>query len=128
MMTPRPFRHAAAARARELRAQQTKAESLLWQVVRGRRLCGLKFRRQYPIDPYFADFACIERRLVVEVDGGYHDYIYENDCSRQTFIERQGWTVIRFANEDILEDVDRVAVAICRRLGLEPTFRGRKPR
>lgn len=63
-------------RARELRARQTKAESLLWQVLRGRRLCGLKFRRQFPIEPWIVDFACVEHKLVVELDGGYRDYTY----------------------------------------------------
>ena len=52
-------------------------------VLRARRLCGLKFRRQLPITPFIVDFACVEKRLVVEIDGGYHDYVYENDQSRQ---------------------------------------------
>ena len=59
--------------ARELRVRQTKAESLLWCVLRGRRLLGLKFRRQYPIEPYIADFACIQKFQIIEIDGGYHD-------------------------------------------------------
>ena len=61
-------------RARELRQRQTKAESLLGDAVRAKRLCGLKFRRQYAIGPFFADFACVARKLIVELDGGYHDY------------------------------------------------------
>ena len=64
-------------KARELRARQTDAESLLWYALRGRRLCGLKFRRQYPIEPFIADFVCVEKQLVVEVDGDYHDQIYK---------------------------------------------------
>ena len=63
-------------RARELRARQTEAESLLWYVLRDRRLCGLKFRRQFPIEPYIVDFACVEKRFVVEIDGSNHDAIY----------------------------------------------------
>lgn len=115
-------------RARELRIRQTKAESLLWYVLRGRRLCGLKFRRQFPIEPYIADFACIERRLVIEIDGGYHDYVYANDLSRQQRIEACGWQVLRFSNEDVRGDVEAVAIAIAKHLELEPEFRGRKPR
>lgn len=115
------------ANARALRARQTKAESLLWCVLRGRRLCGLKFRRQYPIDPFIADFACIDRRVIIEIDGGYHDYLYEADVTRQQKLEEQGWGVLRFSNEDVLSDVEAVAISIARQLGLEPEFRGRRP-
>lgn len=115
-------------KARDLRIQQTRAESLLWYVLRGRRLCGLKFRRQYPIEPFIVDFACIEKKLVVEIDGGYHDYVHENDVTRQGKIEAAGWTVIRFSNEDILRDVEAVAIAIARHLEMEPEFRGKKPK
>lgn len=109
----------ATANARELRARQTKAESLLWYVLRNRRLVGLKFRRQYPIEPFIADFACIEHRLVVEIDGGYHDYIYQKDLSRQKHIEDTGWQVLRFSNEEVLQDVEAVAIAIRRHLRLD---------
>ncbi|MEO2026978.1 MAG: DUF559 domain-containing protein [Fuerstiella sp.] len=114
--------------ARDLRARQTEAESLLWAVLRGRRLCGLKFRRQYPIEPFIADFACIEKKLIIEIDGGYHDCVFEEDKSRQKRIESEGWDVIRFSNEDVLGDVEAVAIAIARHLKLEPVFRGRKPK
>jgi adenine-specific DNA-methyltransferase len=90
-------------------------------------MCGLKFRRQFPIEPFIADFACVEKHLVVEIDGGYHDYVYEHDESRQKTIEGQGWKVIRFSNEDVLGDVEAVAIAIARHLGMEPRFRRRRP-
>jgi adenine-specific DNA-methyltransferase len=115
------------ARSRDLRARQTEAESLLWYVLRGRRLCGLKFRRQFPIEPFIADFVCVEKQLVVEIDGGYHDYVYQHDQSRQQTIEAEGWHVIRFSNEDVLGDVEAVAIAIAKHMGMEPEFRGRKP-
>ncbi len=114
-------------KARNLRARQTEAESLLWAVLRGRRLCGLKFRRQYPIEPFIADFACINEKLVVEIDGGYHDYVYEEDQSRQQKIKALGWDVIRFTNEEVLGDVEAVGISIARHLRLAPEFRGRKP-
>jgi len=114
--------------ARDLRKRQTEAESLLWQVVRGRRLCGLKFRRQYPIEPFIADFACIAKMQIIEIDGGYHDYLYADDATRQAKLEAAGWNVVRFSNEDVLGDVEAVAVSIARHLELEPTFRGKKPR
>ncbi len=60
--------------------------------------------------------------LVIEIDGGYHDYILEDDQERQKKIESDGWTVIRYTNEEILEDVDAVALAIARRLGMEAKF------
>jgi leucyl-tRNA synthetase len=63
-----------------------------------------------------------------ELDGGYHDYVYVDDKSRQEKIESAGWDVIRFSNEDVLDDVDAVAVGIAKHLGLEPVFRGRKPK
>ena len=106
-------------RARELRQQQTKPESLLWQVLRAKRLCGLKFRRQHPIGPFFADFACIEQRLVIELDGGYHDYLHDQDMSRQANLESEGWRVLRFSNEDVLHDVEAVAISIARFLDFE---------
>ncbi len=87
-----PQRHTSQAitRARELRKRQTEAESLLWYVLRGRRLCGLKFRRQFPVEPFIADFACVEERLIVEIDGGYHDYTCADDQSRQRRRARSG--------------------------------------
>jgi adenine-specific DNA-methyltransferase len=118
----------ATSQARELRIRQTEAESLLWCVLRGRRLGGIKFRRQYPIEPFIADFACVEKRVVVEIDGGYHDEVYEQDQARQQKIEQAGWTVLRFSNEDVLADVEAVAIAIAKQIGVEPTFRGHKPR
>ena len=113
------------ARARALRNRQTKAESLLWYVLRNRRLCGLKFRRQFPVEPFIADFACVKARLIVEIDGGYHDYTYADDRSRQRRLEQSGWKVLRFSNEDVLDDVQAVAVAIARHLNREPVFRGK---
>ena len=114
--------------ARELRKRQTEAESLVWYVLRSRRLCGLKFRRQHPIEPFIADFACVTEKQIVEIDGGYHDYQYEGDLDRQQYLVAKGWDVLRFTNEDVLADVDAVAIAIAKHLGLQPEFRGRKPK
>ena len=106
-------------RARQLRATQTSAESLLWQRLRGRKLGGLKFRRQHPIEPFIVDFACIEKHLVIDLDGEYHDHIYERDQSRQQQLEAAGWEVVRFSNADVLGDVESVAIAIARLLDME---------
>lgn len=113
--------------ARKLRSTQTEAELLVWNVLRSRRLNGLKFRRQFPVPPFIADFACLEKMLVVEIDGECHNDTWEADKSRQEYLERRGWTVLRFINEDVLSDVEAVAIAIVRHLGLEPEFRGLKP-
>ena len=89
-------------------------------------MAGLKFRRQHPIGPYFADFACVERRVVVELDGEYHDYQNGKDRERQAYLESLAWQVIRFDNEEVLTDVDAVAISIARQMGVEPVFKGRR--
>ncbi|MCA9129812.1 MAG: endonuclease domain-containing protein [Planctomycetales bacterium] len=114
-------------RAKKLRANQTKAESLLWELVRSSQLCGLKIRRQHPIGPYFADFACLSKRFVVELDGDYHDQVCAEDLSRQKHLESMGWRVIRFSNDDVLEDVEAVTRAIATQLGLVYSLCRRKP-
>ena len=114
-MTPRPANPVRTARNRELRQRQTKAESLIWTVLRAKRLAGLKFRRQHPLGPYIVDFACIEKDIVIELDGGYHEHQYDKDRVRQAFLESQGWQVLRFSNEDVLLDVEALAISIAGR-------------
>mgnify|MGYP001817608381 CR=1 FL=1 len=111
--------------ARRLRKSQTDAEGLLWSLLRSKQVCDLKFRRQHPIGPYFADFACQSHHIVIELDGDYHDHIQENDLRRMRFLESQGWRVIRFPNEDVLEDAEAVAREIARQRGLSYSFRKR---
>lgn len=101
-----------AARARKLRRRQTPAEAALWQLLRGRRLAGLKFKRQHPIDRYVADFACESIRLIIEVDGDAHDDQAAADADRQAALERLGWLVIRFSNDDVLMRPSAVLEAI----------------
>ena len=113
--------------AKKLRQRQTKPESLLWELLRSKQLCGLKFRRQHPIKPYFADFACVSEHLIVELDGGYHEQTEEGDIQRQNYLEAKGWKVVRFTNEDVLADVESVAKAIAAHLGLEYVL-ARRPR
>ncbi len=110
--------------ARDLRSRQTAAESLLWGVLRNRKLCNQKFRRQHPIGPWIVDFACVEHKLAIELDGGYHDLVGEADLARQSALESFGWTVLRFENDEVLADVNSVAIGIARTLGLEATVRG----
>ncbi len=112
-------------RARELREKQTKAESLLWQLIRAQQLCGLKFRRQHPDGPYFADFACVSKKTIVEVDGGYHEQCEQQDRERQKHFEDRGWKVIRFPNEELLHDVESVGISIARQMGLPYEYKKR---
>ncbi len=109
-------------RAGSLRQTQTKSEGLLWSVLRARQLCNLKFRRQHPIGPFFADFACIDMNVVVEIDGGYHDVCGQKDIDREAYLLRLGWKVVRFTDEDVESDVEAVARAISRFLGLRHKF------
>ena len=77
-------------RARSLRTSQTTSEGLLWSVLRAKQLCRLKFRRQHPIESWIVDFACPQKMLVVEVDGGYHDNVVDDDLKRQKHLEALG--------------------------------------
>ncbi|MER9328357.1 DUF559 domain-containing protein [Mesorhizobium sp. M0488] len=89
------------ARARELRKVENEAEERLWHELRGRRLNGRKFVRQLPIGPYFADFACREANLVVEVDGSQHAN-RSRDRYRDETMNRNGWSVLRVWHVDVL--------------------------
>ncbi len=114
----RPRASNRAVRARELRANQTNVERKLWAALGGRRLHGFKFRRQFPIDRYFADFACFSAKLVVELDGSQHQDRAAYDAERTAIIEACGWRVLRFNNIDVMETLDGVCVAILAALNL----------
>ncbi|MEO3997872.1 DUF559 domain-containing protein [Mesorhizobium sp. CAU 1732] len=90
-------------RARALRKVENEAEEALWHELRGRRLNGYKFVRQHPIGFYFADFACREANLVVEVDGSQH-IGSGTDRYRDETMNRNGWSVLRFWHADVLRD------------------------
>jgi very-short-patch-repair endonuclease len=95
------------ARARSLRKVENDAESALWSELRARRLGGYKFVRQLPIGPFFADFACREALLVLEVDGSQHADS-EYDAKRNAFMNANGWSVVRFWNADVLREREAV--------------------
>jgi adenine-specific DNA methylase/very-short-patch-repair endonuclease len=98
--------------ARSLRKEQTDAETFLWYLLRGRRLTGKKFRRQHPIPPYVVDFYCHEEKLVIEIDGGQHSNIRRYDEARTSFLEKQGLRVIRFWNNEVLQNIEGVLESI----------------
>jgi very-short-patch-repair endonuclease len=99
-------------RARELRKSSTPAEQKLWQALRNRILGDYKFRRQHPIGPFIADFFFAEVGLVIELDGGGHLEQREYDQARTDWLEDQGYHVIRFWNDDVLNNLDDVAQEI----------------
>jgi very-short-patch-repair endonuclease len=101
-------------RARELRRNQTPAERKLWAKLRGRQLCGLKFRRQHPIGRCIADFCCVARKLVIEIDGDSHASQAEYDRDRTVYLQERGYTVIRFTNEQVRRELDAVVAEILR--------------
>ena len=100
------------ANARTLRRESTDAEHWLWQHLRGRRLLGYKFRRQAPIGPYIADFVCKERRVVVEVDGSQHQEQRDYDQRRTAFLNSQGYQVLRYWNNEVLQQGEAVLASI----------------
>ncbi|WP_105385724.1 endonuclease domain-containing protein [Neorhizobium alkalisoli] len=104
------------ANAKRMRKVMTDAELKLWNALRAHRLMGLSFRRQVPIAGYIVDFACPTRRLIVEVDGSQHgsDTNLRYDADRTLRLERDGWTVLRFWNDDVLNDIDNVCLHIVR--------------
>lgn len=96
---------------RGLRNNMTDAERKIWQILRGRQIAGYKFRRQHPYYNYILDFVCLEKKLVVEVDGGQHADSPE-DRVRDEFLRLGGFTVVRFWNHDVLTKLDEVADVI----------------
>ena len=115
MLKPTPPR---TRRARDLRAASTDVEHKLWSVLRNRQLAGAKFRRQLPIDRYFADFACLEARLIVELDGSQHMEAQAYDAERTRALEAAGWFVMRFWNNEVIDNIQGVAEAILAQLKL----------
>ncbi|MGH8634555.1 MAG: endonuclease domain-containing protein [Burkholderiales bacterium] len=104
-------------RARELRSNQTDAETRLWRFLRNRQLCGFKFRRQYPIPPYIGDFVCVEAGLIIEIDGSQHLADQSRDAVRARFLESFGYRIVRYWDNDVLLRTSEVLEAILLELG-----------
>ncbi len=100
--------------SRHLRQRATPPEDLLWARLRDRQVAGSKFRRQAVIGKFVGDFYCHESRLIVELDGSVHDMpeVADRDISRQTYLEEQGYTVIRFRNDEVERDMNMVLETI----------------
>jgi len=98
--------------ARRSRGTPTTTEAALWSLLRDRRLHGIKFRRQVPIGPYVADFACHALKLIIEADGGVHRLREEADANRDAWLAEAGYTVLRFDNSAILGNPNVVFDAV----------------
>jgi very-short-patch-repair endonuclease len=112
-ITPLAVPHA---HARRLRREQTDAEALLWRHLRDGRLNGFKFRRQFPIDRFIADFCCLRSRLVIELDGEQHAEQVTRDALRSEVLARRGYRVLRFWNDEALTNMDGVLEMILQTL------------
>jgi very-short-patch-repair endonuclease len=98
----RPAKAITRKNAKRLRRDATDAENKMWQLLRGRRLVQFKFRRQTPVDGYILDFVCLERKLAIEVDGSQH-FESATDAMRDTILGREGFRVLRYWNNDVLQ-------------------------
>jgi len=107
--------------AKTLRSNQTEAEQRLWFHLRAHRFMGLKFKRQKPMGRYIVDFVCLERRLIIELDGGQHAEQVTYDQHRDEWLRRQGYTVLRFWNNDVMQQLDSVLEQIRCTVTLSPT-------
>ena len=105
--TPKGYQH-----ARELRKVLTPAEAKLWAYLRGSKLNGAKFRRQHAIGNYVPDFCSIKDKLIIELDGSQHLEQKDYDSERTAFFESKGFRILRFWNNDVMNDIDGVLKVI----------------
>ena len=95
-------------RAKELRRNMTPAEKILWRHLKANRLNGLHFRRQQVVHGYFPDFYCHQHELIVELDGGIHEFQKEYDAEREVYLMSLGFRIIRFKNEEVMKNLKGV--------------------
>ena len=107
-------------RAKTLRQSQTDAEGLLWHYLRRKQLDGYKFRRQQPIGPYIVDFACMSRKLVIELDGGQHAERHAYDEKRDDYLRGKGYRILRFWNNEVFQNCMDVLEAVYQALVSPP--------
>ena len=110
--------------AKTNRSNMTDAESLLWHYLRQEQL-GVRFRRQHVIGDYIVDFICLKQRLIIEIDGGYHNDILQQqeDRIRQNWLESMDYKVIRFTNEEVFYNIETVISTIKDNINLDLPFR-----
>ena len=98
--------------SRQLRKNQTDAEQRLWFLLRSGRFCCYKFRRQHPIGSFIVDFCCIDRRLIIELDGGQHVVQMKQDVKRTLYLSAEGYRVLRFWDNEVLKEIESVLKVI----------------
>ena len=113
-MTRNPTSPKTRQHATSLRHNQTEAEARLWAHLRQHRLANVHFRRQHPIGPYVADFCAPQEKLIIELDGGQHLDQEGYDASRTSYLEDRGYRVLRFWNNDVIDDLEAVLLVIQR--------------
>jgi very-short-patch-repair endonuclease len=106
--------------ARQLRKDPTDAEKLLWQKLRFWQVAGCKFRRQQSLGRYIVDFVCLQKRLIIEVDGGQHAERGDYDKERDGWLRNQKFVVLRFWNNEVLKNIDGVMDVIVKNLESTP--------
>ena len=101
-------------RAKQLRSNMTPSEQMVWECVRGKKILGLRFRPQHPIDLFIADFYCHPLKLVIEIDGGIHKSKdqKEYDIGREAELERWGIKIVRFTNKEVEIDIELIKIKI----------------
>ena len=109
-------------RSQQLRKNMTDAEQALWARLRRRQVLDCKFRRQHPLGSYIVDFVCLERKLIVELDGGQHLEQAGYDQQRSQWLEQRGYRVIRFWDNQVLTQPESVLQAIFNALDVPPTL------
>lgn len=114
--------------ARALRKNQTDVEKLLWNHLRNRQMTGIKFRRQQPIGSYIVDFVSFERKIIIELDGGYHNDEAQKrkDDERSEWLKSIGYNVLRFWNNEIIENIEGVleTITLTQTLSLRERVKG----
>lgn len=107
-------------RAHILRKDQTPGEKVLWKKLRANRFHGFRFRRQVPLGPYIADFACIEEKIVIEIDGDshYESGAKEHDAQKDGYLRSHGFRVLRFGNRQTIDHLEWVLMEIGKILGI----------
>ena len=110
----------ACATSRRLRRNLTDAEQLLWRHLRMRQLAGHRFRKQHPVGEFVVDFVCMERRLAIEINGGQHADSTAHDALRTKSLAAEGYHVLRFWNNDVLQNIEGVKAEIWRALSTPP--------
>jgi very-short-patch-repair endonuclease len=101
--------------AKNLRKNATRVETILWSQLRARQIEGAKFRRQQPIDEFIVDFVCFEKKLIIELDGGQHAQACAEDQERDNQLSGKGYTVLRFWNNEVVENLTGVLEVIRRK-------------